>query len=385
VTVTDNTPPVVRLNGDNPLTEDVNEAPTEVTTECGAAFNDLGATAVDSCLGPVPVTTSTINTGVPGTYTIVYSATDGTNVGTASRIVHVVDTTAPVIAMNGANPLQVECHTNFVDPGATANDGCAGSFPATASGSVNANVPGTYTITYTATDPSGNVATSVTRTVNVVDTLAPVITLNGASPMTVECHTSFTDPGATAFDACLNASVAVTASGSVNANVPGTYTITYSATDGVRSSTKTRTVNVVDTIAPTLTLKNVSISLWPPNHKYKTINLTDLVLSASDSCDGGIDINDVVISKVTSDETENGNGDGNTTNDIIIAANCKSVQLRVERDGGGDGRVYTITFRVRDASGNTTTKTAKVTVPENQSGGAVVDSGAHYTVNGNCP
>ena len=38
----------------------------------------------------------------------------------------------------------------------------------------------------------------VTRTVNVVDTTAPVITLLGDNPMTIEVGSTFTDPGATA-------------------------------------------------------------------------------------------------------------------------------------------------------------------------------------------
>jgi hypothetical protein len=205
--------------------------------------------------------------------------------------------------------------------------------------------------------------------------------------MTVECHTAFTDPGATASDGCAgNLTSGISATGSVNANVPGTYTRTYTVSDGYNSTTVTRTVNVVDTIAPTINLNGQSITFWPANHSYKTVNVTDLVASVTDSCDTAIAVSNVVISQVTSDEVENGNGDGNTLNDIVIASNCKSVQLRAERDGGGNGRVYTITFKVKDASGNTTTKTAKVTVPKSQgNGGAAVDSGPHYTVNGNCP
>jgi hypothetical protein len=56
---------------------------------------------------------------------------------------------------------------------------------------------GTYTLIYRATDASNNTGTA-TRTVKVVDMTAPVVTLNGQATMTVECHTSFTDPGATA-------------------------------------------------------------------------------------------------------------------------------------------------------------------------------------------
>ena len=123
------------------------------------------------------------------------------NSATNTRTVYVVDTTAPVITLNGANPLTNECHAAFVDPGATASDACAGSLGVTTNSTVNPNAVGVYTIKYSATDPSGNSATN-TRTVYVVDTTAPVITLNGANPLTNECHAAFVDPGATASDAC---------------------------------------------------------------------------------------------------------------------------------------------------------------------------------------
>jgi hypothetical protein len=71
-------------------------------------------------------------------------------------------------------------------------------------------------------------------------------------------------------------------------------------------------------------------------------------------------------------------------NDIVIAGNCKSAQLRSERDGSGNGRVYTITFKVKDSVGNFTTATATVTVRKNPTQPAV-DSGTHYTVNSACP
>ncbi|MGH9969960.1 MAG: hypothetical protein ACREBG_19500, partial [Pyrinomonadaceae bacterium] len=73
------------------------------------------------------------------------------------------------------------------------------------------------------------------------------------------------------------------------------------------------------------------------------------------------------------------------TNDIVIATDCKSVQLRSERMGNGNGRVYTITFKVTDASGNVSKATAKVTVPHSQNGSAAVDDGPHLTVLSGCP
>ena len=153
------------------------------------------------------------------------------------------DAVAPVITLNGSNPMSVSQGSVFTDPGATATDNVDGSVAVTASGSVNTAVPGTYILTYTATDVAGN-STSTDRTVNVVDATAPVITLNGSNSMSVSQDSVFTDPGATAMDN-VDGSVAVTVSGSVNTAVPGTYTLTYSATDVAgNSSSTTRTVIV---------------------------------------------------------------------------------------------------------------------------------------------
>jgi hypothetical protein len=144
-------------------------------------------------------------------------------------------------------------------------------------------------------------------------------------------------------------------------------------------------VTVKDVTPPVITLNGQTITLWPPNHQYETIQVSDLVASASDLCDASVNLSSVVIAKVTSDEPENSGGDGNTLNDIVIAADCKSVQLRSERKGDGDGRVYTITFKVTDSSGNSSTVTTTVTVPKSQNGSPAVDSGVQYTVLGGCP
>ena len=244
---------------------------------------------------------------------------------------------------------------------------------------------GTHSITLTVSS-SGGGSDDDEVLITIADTIAPVITLNGSNPMTVECHTSFTDPGATASDSCAN-SFPASASGAVNVNVPGTYTITYNASDpsGNPATPTTRTVNVVDTTAPVITLNGFAPAMWAPDHKYQTFSVTDFVASVTDSCYTSLNLSSVVISQVTSDELENSGGDGNTLNDIVIAANCKSVQLRAERDGGGDGRVYTITFKVTDASGNVATATARVFVPHSQNGSPAVDSGPQYVVLGGCP
>jgi hypothetical protein len=162
----------------------------------------------------------------------------------------------------------------------------------------------------------------------------------------------------------------------------GTTAVTCTSSAG---PTCTFNVTVNDTQGPSITLNGNVITLWPPNHQYETVEVSDLVASASDNCDTGVGLSSVFISQVTSDEVENGDGDGDTLNDIVIAPDCKSVQLRSERSGNANGRVYTITFKVIDASGNITTATAKVTVPKSQNGSAAVDDGAQYTVLGGCP
>ena len=109
---------------------------------------------------------------------------------------------------------------------------------------------GETAVTCVATD-HGGASSSCSFTVTVSDQAPPVISLAGANPASVECTATFSDPGATAIDACAG-SVAVTASGSVNVGVPGSYPITYSASDGASTATATRIVTVADTTPPVL-------------------------------------------------------------------------------------------------------------------------------------
>jgi len=165
---------------------------------------------------------------------------------------------------------------------------------------------------------------------------------------------------------------------------PDSFTFTVTdAGDGtappLTSLPATVSITVNDTVPPIITLNGNSISLWPVNKSMHTINVADLVASASDNFDASVNLNSVVIASVSSDEGTAADGD------IVIAPNCKSAQLRATRDGSGDGRVYTITFLVRDVAGNTTTVSAQVSVPHDQGNGAAIDSGEAYTINSSCP
>lgn len=168
VQVVDTTAPAIALK-----TEFVN-----TTVEKGGVFVPAAQTdvTVTDLTPPITVNVSgTVDVNTVEAYTITYTATDGVgNEATLTRTVQVVDTTPPVITLNGANPLEVELGSgNYVDPGATTDDGT----PVVTGGTVNTNAVGTYTITYDATDGEGNAAVQQTRTVQVVDTTAPVLTL----------------------------------------------------------------------------------------------------------------------------------------------------------------------------------------------------------------
>jgi len=96
--------------------------------------------------------------------------------------------------------------------------------------------------------------------------------------------------------------------------------------------------------------------LWPPNHKMVTVHFT---VKATDN--SGRPVTAEIIS-ISSNEPQNGLGDGDTDNDWLITGSLKA-QLRAERSGLGTGRIYTIVIRLTDESGNSTTGMTTVCVP----------------------
>jgi hypothetical protein len=106
--------------------------------------------------------------------------------------------------------------------------------------------------------------------------------------------------------------------------------------------------------------------LWPPNHQYRTVGV-----SVPDP-DG--DAVTTTITGVTQDEALDGAADGNTSPDAAaVTGHPDQVQVRAERSGDGDGRVYRIAFTATDGK-DTCTGTVTVGVPHDQSGPAAVDT-----------
>ena len=134
------------------------------------------------------------------TYSVSDSSSNAASVVT--RTVNVVDQTAPSITILGDNPATIEAGSTYTDAGATATDNYNNDVTSsiTAYSTVDSNTIGSYTVTYTVSDASGNQATAV-RTVIVEDSTPPTIALIGSNPVTVEAGSTYTDAGATATDA----------------------------------------------------------------------------------------------------------------------------------------------------------------------------------------
>jgi|GEM_PF-1275644 len=145
----------------------------------------------------------------------------------------VEDTEPPVISLLGDNPYTLEGGDVYVEPGyeVTDNVDSPENITVEITGQIDNYTPGSYTLTYTATDSSGN-SSIETRTVEVVDTTAPVITLIGSATLTITEGDTYTDEGATANDIVDgDITTDIVKTGEVDTTTAGTYYITYNVSD----------------------------------------------------------------------------------------------------------------------------------------------------------
>ncbi len=279
----DTVPPVVTLIGSNPINH-----------ERFTPFTDPGATATDARDGDLAVTSNSgLNVGVVGTYTITYSATDAAgNTGTATRTVNIVDTTAPVINTSliassiGEGDISlggVSCNESSVTWSISGTDsnlitiqpfGTSDAATLALKSPADFETKTSYSFVISVEDASNNSSTTASVIVSVVNDPsddpppppppppAPIITVTGANPVTHERFTTYTDAGATSNG---GETISVTGIGLIDVNTVGSYQIGYYATatgpGGDTTGSATRTVNVVDTTAPTIDTSNIVSSI----------------------------------------------------------------------------------------------------------------------------
>ncbi|WP_285765728.1 immunoglobulin-like domain-containing protein [Peribacillus sp. SI8-4] len=174
--------------------------------------------------------TGTVNTKKKGSYTLTYTVTDSSkNAATVTRKI-TIDSTKPTIS--GAANKTVVYNSKF-DPksGVTAKDNLDGNLTGKikVTGTVNTKKKGTYTLTYTITDNSGNAETA-TRKIT-IDSTKPVI--SGAANKTIAYNSTFNSKSGVSAKDNLDGNVTnkIKTTGTVNTKKRGTYTLTYTVTD----------------------------------------------------------------------------------------------------------------------------------------------------------
>lgn len=113
--------------------------------------------------------------------------------------------------------------------------------------------------------------------------------------------------------------------------------------------------------------------LFPPNHRFVEIAVTGVTDPEGDAVT-------ITVDSIRQDEAVDARGSGNTAPDGRITVDddgSSTADVRAERVGGSNGRVYTIEFTARDDAGGSCSGEVAVGVPRSRTG-AVVDDGPAF-------
>lgn len=285
----DTIPPTIVLKGD-----------TMVTLAVGATFTDPGADAADNKDGDISgrvAVSGVVNTRKEGDYVLTYTVADAAgNQAQRTRTVRVgaggpvqTDTQAPVITLNGDDPMTLSVGDTYTEPGASAVDDVDGdvSDEVTIGGTVITQEAGSYTVTYSVSDKAGNQSTA-TRTVVVeeeqasTDTEAPEITLKGDNPLTLRVGDTYTDPGARATDNVDgDISAGIQTTGTVNTATAGTYTVTYTVSDKAGNTDTAERSVTVKAVASGDLLETYGVPAAEPLPSQSNIQYTSITIEGT--------------------------------------------------------------------------------------------------------
>lgn len=365
---------------------DVNNPPgITVTCADNADGNDNITDAVGNNDKISFAVSGTIDTGTVGVYPLTYTCLDSASsraaildpqdpalntvpanntsdsVADSSVLsVTVSDVGQPVITLLGTTPITHEACTTYVDAGATAVDGAGGPISPVIVDDVNSiigNQPaeGVAIINYNIND-SGQDAVTVTRTVNVVDTIDPVITL--AAPIILESTNpgGFVKPTASATDCSgiVGGTTISTTDDIVFAVLSGNdsvqTTLKYFATDlsAAANQTQEDLIATVYRSEPVITLLGSASMVVDVGGSY-----TEPGMDIRDIQDGTL--SGIATSGITSGTEIVPNiagvtGSGNLTHNIVIRDASNAIVPSV--DTSIDGASYTISYVVSDSDSN---------------------------------
>ncbi|MFD2564728.1 immunoglobulin-like domain-containing protein [Aquimarina rubra] len=236
--------PVISLNGPETLTITVFDLYVETATASDNVDMDL--------TDQITFGGDFVNTNTLGSFTRTYNVTDSSNNSAeeVTRTIVVVDDVAPVIDLNSSNNITIGIGSAYTET-ATATDNLDGIITdqiVFGGNFVNTNTIGTFTRTYNVTDSSGNNALEITKTINVIDDVKPVILLNGSSSITLAINDTYTETATASDNVDGNLTNEIVFGGTfVNTSTAGIYTRTYDVRDAANNAANqvTRTINVV--------------------------------------------------------------------------------------------------------------------------------------------
>lgn len=222
---------------------------------------------------------------------------------------------------------------------------------------------GNFTVTATASNSCSTASRTITYTLS--DRTAPTFTTACPASTTIDCRAPVPPaPTMRATDNCdPNPTVTFTET-STPGSCPGNRTIrrTWTARDcNGNTRTCTQTISVRDTTPPTVSGVDERC-LYPPNHEYHCYGSGEFRPTVTDDCSPPTTL---LVVGCTSDEPDEGTGDGDFPNDCIVSPNGQEICVRSERAGNLNDRHYTILGVAVDACGNRSAPQpiAVITVP----------------------
>ena len=272
------------------------------------SYLDSGITYFDNACIDTVYSVNNVDTSTVGSYTYSWFVVDlGGNLTTVDRFVNVVlppDTTDPFFVILGSYNMLIEACSSFNDPGVLALDEVDGNITSSVIvyGSIDSSVIGTDTLTYYVEDAMGNSA-SIIRVVTVEDTQSPIINLNFAGVYEICLGDTFIGPNVTVDDC--DTTTLTNNSSSINTNIVGVYSVTYTAVDG-SGNASTATLQVEIGSYGSVDIQTVCNSYtWIDGNTYFSNNNTAIItLTSVNGCDSIITLDLTVFNLSTSTDIQ---------------------------------------------------------------------------------